>query len=313
MVDSAVRGGPELAEALRNGPFHRALRVAISERGLPLARLCAHLERRGLRVGGSTISYWQRGLRVPDGPQSAAVVHALEEILNVPEHALVGLIRPRRRPLGDVGGAPRRWAELSGQWSSAADLLGELDVPESRCNADLEVLAAHHSMEVGPDRVMRASTTRVVLRARRDGPDRYFTVYRGDPGCDIGAVEVREGEGCRRGRVRRHEPSGSMVAELPFDRHLAAGEVHVLSYTVVDGTGGPVDGYHQLARVRGGSLLVQFHFDPAMRPVRCLQDSRPSAHEPCSSATELFCSHDTVSAYFPTTPPGVHGITVEWD
>ncbi|MGW5049530.1 hypothetical protein [Actinokineospora sp. NPDC004072] len=303
----------ELADALRNGPFHRALRVAITERGLPLARLCAHLERRGLRVGGSTISYWQRGLRVPDGPQSAAVVHALEEILNLPEHALVGLIQPRRRPLGDAGGAPRRWVELCGQWSSAADLLRELDVPESRCNADLEVLSAHQSIDVGANRVMRTSTTRVVLRARRDGPDRYHVVYRGDPGCDIEAADVREGEGCRRGRVRRHAPSGSMVVELAFDRRLGAGEVHVLSYTVTDSSGGPVVGYHQLARVHGGSLLVQFHFDPATRPVRCVQESRPSAHEPRSAVTELFCSHDTVSAYFPTTPPGVHGIAVEWE
>lgn len=313
MTSHVVRCGPDLAEALRNGPFHRALRAAISERGLPLSRLCAHLERRGLHVGGSTISYWQRGLRVPEGPQSAAVVHALEDILNVPEHALVGLIRPRRRPLGDIAGAPRRWVELSGQWGPAADLLGELDVPESRCNADLEVLSAHLSMDIGPDRVMRASTTRVVLRARQVGPDRYYTVYRGDLGCDIGAVEVRAGEGCRRGRVRRHAPSASLVAELPFDRYLAAGETHVLSYTVEDGTGGPVDGYQQLARVGGGSLLVQLRFDPATRPVRCLQESRPSAQEPCSAVTELFCSERTVSAYFPTTPPGVHGISVEWE
>ncbi|MGW7791174.1 hypothetical protein ACWGKX_27315, partial [Streptomyces tricolor] len=53
----------ELDTALRGGPFHVALRAAIAARGLPLQRVQHHLSRHGVKVGVTSLSYWQQGAR----------------------------------------------------------------------------------------------------------------------------------------------------------------------------------------------------------------------------------------------------------
>lgn len=58
----------ELETALRGGPFHVALRAAITARGLPLQRVQHHLSRYGVRVGVTSLSYWQQGARRPSAP-----------------------------------------------------------------------------------------------------------------------------------------------------------------------------------------------------------------------------------------------------
>ena len=81
-----------LVEALRYGPFPRALRTAIAHRGLSLARLGAHLDRMGVHVGQSTLSYWQRGLRHPEVPRALSALRALERVLALPPDSLVVLV-----------------------------------------------------------------------------------------------------------------------------------------------------------------------------------------------------------------------------
>src|ERR1043165_877089 len=85
-----------LAEVLRHGPFHVALRAAIDARGLGLDRLQHRLAERGLRVSTTSLSYWQHGRTQPEKPNSIAAVGVLEEILGVPANALVSLLGPRR-------------------------------------------------------------------------------------------------------------------------------------------------------------------------------------------------------------------------
>lgn len=51
----------ELAQVLHTGPFHLALRTAFSVRGLPLQRVQHHLAHRGVKVGVTSLSYWQQG------------------------------------------------------------------------------------------------------------------------------------------------------------------------------------------------------------------------------------------------------------
>ncbi|WP_406601626.1 hypothetical protein [Lentzea miocenica] len=102
-------GVDELGDALRYGPFHRALRVAIDRRGLSLFRLRAHLARMGLTVAESTLSYWQRGLRRP-GPRE-----------RVHEAASTSFI------------------ELSPLGPTTTELLASLVDDPARCNAGLEV------------------------------------------------------------------------------------------------------------------------------------------------------------------------------
>ena len=72
--------------------FAQTLRRAIEARDLPLGRLQRHVERRGVTVGRSTLSYWQNGLRTPSGMRSFQIVEALEEVLHLPSGELTALI-----------------------------------------------------------------------------------------------------------------------------------------------------------------------------------------------------------------------------
>lgn len=298
-----------LAETLRYGPFHRALREAIAHRGLSLARLRAHLEQLGVQVGQSTLSYWQRGLRHPEVPRAIGTVRALESVLRLPPSSLLDLIGPRS---GNAYGVPRPVVT----WPDPAPLLASFDsVPEAaRGNADLEVLSVHDSVQIGMHREQRSITTRLVVRAVRQGPDRYLAVHRGDEGSLIDNALVRAGEGCRQGRLRRESASRNMAVEMLFDRRLAAGEEHVFSFTIIDDSGGPTIGTHRTFRDVCGSYLVQLSFHRRAMPARCMKQFRASADATPVDVEELVCGlGGVVSAYFGDVGPGIAGIAVEWN
>ena len=75
--DVSAVADAELDTALRGGPFHVALRAAIAARGLPLQRVQHHLSRYGVKVGVTSLSYWQQGARRPQRPESLRAVRAL--------------------------------------------------------------------------------------------------------------------------------------------------------------------------------------------------------------------------------------------
>ncbi len=87
------------------GAFAAALRAAISERGITLARLRSQLIDDGNPVSIATLSYWRSGDRQPEGPQSLSVVDGIEDRLGLHRGHLGGLLRASAR-LGTV--APPR-------------------------------------------------------------------------------------------------------------------------------------------------------------------------------------------------------------
>ena len=91
----------ELETVLQGGPFHVALRAAIAARGLPLQRVQHHLFRYGVKVGVTSLSYWQQGARRPQRPESLRAVRALEEILRLPEESLIRLLAEKPGPSSD--------------------------------------------------------------------------------------------------------------------------------------------------------------------------------------------------------------------
>ncbi|GGP69891.1 hypothetical protein [Saccharothrix coeruleofusca] len=302
-----------LAETLRYGPFHRALRDSIAHRGLSLARLRARLERLGVPVGQSTLSYWQRGLRHPEVPRAVPTVRALETVLELPPESLVALVEPQPRARPQHVAPP--FAGSTGAWADPAPLLAEFEaVPRSaRSNADLEVLAVHDTVLVGAQREQRAITTRMVVRALRAGPDRYLAVHQGDEGCLIDKALVRPAEGCRQGRVRRQSASRGLAFELLFDRKLAEGEEHVFSFTVLDDTGGPTPGHHRTFRDPCRGYLLQLAFHRRSLPARCTKQFRQEPEATPVEVGELVCGlGGVVSAYFSDVGPGLAGVTVEW-
>ncbi|WP_416485988.1 hypothetical protein [Streptomyces sp. CL12] len=298
----------ELAEALRTGPFDVALRAALAARGLALHRVQHRLAQRGIRVGVTSLSYWQRGLRRPDRPESLRALTVLEEVLELPPHALTRLIGPRAN--GDRPPA-RPYRALLESAAALEALLASLAAPE---DGGLHTVIHYEHVHIGARRELLARDSHHVVRAHRDGVDRYLAIHLGDPGCDTERVRVRGLGNCRVGRTRRDGASGIVVVELLFDARLRAGETAVLGYRFEDGTGEPSEEYVRGFTYGGGQYALQIGFDRAALPVHCRRFTRPSATAPRKAVTDLTLNaHGSVHLVEQQIRPGVLGITWEWD
>ncbi|MEV6009211.1 hypothetical protein AB0M29_20665 [Streptomyces sp. NPDC051976] len=302
----------ELAEALRTGPFDAALRAALAARGLALHRVQHRLAQRGVRIGVTSLSYWQRGLRRPERPESLRAVRALEEVLELPPRSLLRLLVPRDAAAGDGRDRPppRPYRSLLESAAAVTSLLAELGSP---ADGGLHTVAHFERVRIGAGRELLAHDSRQVVRAHRDGVDRYLAIHHGDPGCDVRRVAVRAVDGCRVGRIRRHEGAGVVVAELLFDARLHAGDTALLDYGFDDGTGPPSDEYVRGFPFGGGQYVLQVAFDPAVLPVRCHRFTRAAHDAARQGVTELVLGGRGTAHFFEESlSPGLLGIAWEW-
>ncbi|MBO0510203.1 hypothetical protein, partial [Streptomyces beijiangensis] len=253
-------GHPEadLAQMLHTGPFHLALRAAIAVRGLPLQRVQNRLASRGIKVGVTSLSYWQQGARRPQRPESLRAVRALEDVLELPGESLLRLLGAESARAEVERPATRSYRSLVESSGAVERLLGELELP---ADGGLHTVGHHERVRIGAGRELRGRDSEHVVRAHRDGIDRYLAIHRGDPGCDPAGVVVRAGENCRTGRVRWERESGVVVAELLFDARLRAGDTYLFGYGFEDGTGGVSGEYVRGFSFGGGQYVLQVRFD----------------------------------------------------
>src|SRR5919206_216913 len=213
-ADVAAVATAELDSALRGGPFHVALRAAIAARGLPLQRVQHHLSRHGVKVGVTSLSYWQQGARRPQRPESLRAVRALEEILQLPKESLIRLLAaPDEGTLCDRPSS-RSYRSLVAASGVLEQLLAELESP---LDSGLHTLGHHERIRIGARRELLGRESHHIVRAHRDGVDRFVAVHHGDQGCAPERMAVQALENCRTGRVRWHHDTGVLVAELLFD------------------------------------------------------------------------------------------------
>ncbi|MFD0058380.1 hypothetical protein ACFVHR_32150 [Streptomyces sp. NPDC127168] len=303
----------ELDSALRGGPFHAALRAAIAARGLPLQRVQHHLSRHGVKVGVTSLSYWQQGARRPQRPESLRAVRALEEILQLPEESLIRLLAeaeedsPERRP---ATRSYRAHLEASGVLDR---LLAELDQPSP--DSGVHILGHHELIRVGAHRELAGRESHHIVRAHRDGVDRFVAVHYGDPGCAPARMTVHALENCRTGRVRIHHDTGLLVTEVLFDTWLRAGDTHLFRFGVEDGTAGVSREYVRGFGSAGGQYALQVRFDAAALPVRCHRFTQHSPAAPRGGRQELALSgrHHSVHLVEPRARTGMLGIGWDWE
>ncbi|MBQ0968597.1 MULTISPECIES: hypothetical protein [Streptomyces] len=303
----------QLDSALRGGPFHVALRAAIAARGLPLQRVQHHLSRHGVKVGVTSLSYWQQGARRPQRPESLRAVRALEEILQLPEESLIRLLSE-----ADAETSERRPAGRSYRAHLAASgvldgLLAELGYPAP--DGGVHTLGHHERIRIGPGRELAGRESHLIVRAHRDGVDRFLAVHYGDPGCVPARMSVHALENCRTGRVRTHQETGVLVAELLFDTRLRAGDTHLFRYGVEDGTAGVSREYVRGFGTAGGQYALQVRFDAAALPVRCHRFTQHSPAAPRGGRQELVLSgrHRSVHLVEPRVRSGMLGIGWDWE
>jgi transcriptional regulator with XRE-family HTH domain len=284
--------------------FDRVLREAIHARGLSLERLHAHLSQRGIRVSLASLSNWQRGKCRPERSHSLRALHALEEILALPDDTLISSLGPPR-PRGRWVRQPRgalAYRDLCPVPASLQRLLGEID---HVTDGQLEPVAYHDHFTAGASRDERAVRTHAVFRARKSGVDRHVAIHYNEHGRlpDRWSTSF-----CRPGRVRTDEAAGLTTMELLFDRPLEQGETYVVEYTFgYSGDGPESSHYNRWFRFPSHSYLLTVQFEQAARPVRCFRT------RDAGDVAELRLSGwNAVHLAQPGVAPGVHGIRWEW-
>ncbi|MEW1775706.1 hypothetical protein [Streptomyces sp. NPDC086777] len=303
----------ELDSALRGGPFHVALRAAIAARGLPLQRVQHHLSRYGVKVGVTSLSYWQQGARRPQRPESLRAVRALEEILQLPDESLIRLLAETT----DQEPAARRPAGRS--YRSLIEACDALDRFQTELgwslDGGLHTLGHHERVRIGAHRELAARESQHIVRAHRDGVDRFVAVHHGDPGCAPQHMTVRALENCRAGRVRADEETGLLVAELLFGTRLRSGDTFLFRYAVEDGTAGVSREYVRGFGFPGGQYTLQVRFAADALPTGCHRFAQHSAAAPRSGRQTLPLSglHRSVHLVEPRVRPGLLGIGWDWD
>ncbi|RVU22095.1 hypothetical protein EOT10_24340 [Streptomyces antnestii] len=311
-AQQAQAGSPELEAALRAGPFHVALRAAITARGLPLHRVRHHLTRHGVSVGVTSLSYWQQGARRPQRTESLRAVRALEEILELPEESLIRLLAKDEEHAARQRPRTRSYRSLVEASGVLERFLAELGSPP---DGGLHTVGRHERVRIGVGRELLGHDSQHIVRAHRDGVDRYVAVHHGDPGCSPEHVSVRALENCRTGRVRRHRETGVVVAELLFDARLRAGDTFLFRYGFEDGTAGPTSEYLRAFGAAGGQYALQVRFADGELPARCHRFTQHSAAAPRGGGQDLALSgpHRSVHLVEPQVRAGILGIGWDWD
>ncbi|MFJ9816404.1 hypothetical protein ACIRU3_14240 [Streptomyces sp. NPDC101151] len=302
----------ELDTALRGGPFHVALRAAIAARGLPLQRVQHHLSRHGVKVGVTSLSYWQQGARRPQRPESLRAVRALEEILQLPDESLIRLLTESGEPTSPGRPSARSYRSLI----EASDVLHRLQADLGwSLDGGLHTLGHHERVRIGARRELVGRESHHIVRAHRDGVDRFVAVHHGDPGCSPHAMTVHALENCRTGRIRWDQNTGVLVTELLFGTRLRSGDTFLFRYGVEDGTAGVSREYVHGFGFAGGQYALQVSFDGSALPARCHRFTQHSPAAPRSGRHELPVTwpHHSVHVVEPRIRPGLVGIAWDWE
>ena len=296
---------PELAEALRAGPFHTALRIAIQSSGLGLDRIRHRLATRGITVSTTSLSYWQSGRSRPERAESLAAVTALEDLLELPPGSLRALLGPKRArgPRSIRGQLPRPDSVLGG------DAVRELcdEVPASREHT-LDILSQQVVVHVDSQYQESEFELSMLVRARRDDVDRYVLLYRGDHGCDIDDIEFKPVRDCTVPNVLRHAEAPVALAEIVFDHPLPQGATHLFGI-VVQGNGGVSTGHGNAFRYPVDHYSLQIRFSPDAVPRRVYRFAQSSLQRDKRETGDLQLGPGrTVAVAEPVPRPGALGI-----
>lgn len=197
--------------------FASTLRSLIATRGMSLEAIRAQLFHRGCSVSVTTLSYWQSGRSRPERTQSRRALTELEAVLNVPEgflHARLLAVPPQPAWITELAGE-----EFPPPRDAVLEIMTRLGL---RLDDGLQRISLDDSAEVRADRTAGLHVVRQVLRATRDGIDRFATWYTPDEPGAIPYVQARVN--CRLGRVYELRDISTVAAEMLLDHPLREGE-----------------------------------------------------------------------------------------
>lgn len=293
----------ELDDALGPGAFHDALRLAIRRRGLPLDRLRDRLAQQGIHVALSSLSGWQNGRSAPTGDHSVRAVAALEHILALPQQTLTTLLVSAQR-----FGSDAMLDEHSGP-------LGELldSLPGSR-DRNVDVLSQDQTLVVDHLRRPHRLRSRSIVRALRDGVDRFVVRAFGVPGQSPADMYVPLPlRNCRLGRVRLHADQPVMLCELLFNQTLPAGATWVFEWGAHGTLPVGCTDFAYAFRHPVDVCMIEVRFDPTALPNSCQAYNRTGLYtERLPGGRLLANSYHAVNLCLSGRRFGVAGISWEW-
>ena len=270
----------ELDRVLDTGPFHLALRTALSVRGLPLHRVQHHLAHRGVKLGVTSLSYWQQGVRRPRRPESLRAVRALEDVLALPDDSLLRLLRDRTKGPAARTGSARRRARTARCWSPPGRWNGCWRRWSHRWTAGCTRWTTRSGYGSGPGASWRAGPRSMSYGRTGTGST---AIWR-----STGAIRGATRRGSPYGRERTAGPGGCAGTRrrgcwwrsCSSTPGCGAGETYVFGYGFEDGTGGASDEYVRGFTFGGGQYVLQVGFDEGALPVRCRRFEQASAGAP---------------------------------
>lgn len=281
--------------------FAQALDAAIRDADLSVIDLQHRLAARGTPVSAGALRFWRAGERRPEHGRSLDVVDAIEDVLGLDPGSLASRLGPSRR-LRRSREEPHD--ELVGMPGALVPLLEAIGCAELD---DLESTGGTLVVDVGADRRVRATSNRMLWRARTHGAQRLRTALALDqptehpPTARVVGAEV--------GRSAYDPVTGWAVWEIVLPRPLAVGESAMIEWSCDDALeDGEVTSYESVAerRVDDGQLWVRFDGDPP-RHVERFTDSDAGlvteVVDPAGSAVHHHVRH---------FGPGVFGFRWRW-
>lgn len=300
----------QLADALADGPFHRALALAIEVSGLSLQRLQQRLADVGVHLSTTTLSYWRTGRSRPERPDSLRGVQVLERVLGLSPAALAGLLGPRKprgRWVRPEPGAVRV-EQLMPLSNVVARLARELEMPQVM---EVDRVSCEDRLWVGPDRTVRRALVRQVLRAVSERVTRSFVLHYGEH--SVRTPSLIATRYCRVGRVRADHESRFLGAELILDRVLTPGDTTIVEYEL-DMAYCADAHFERSFRTGGYQHLVQVQFDPAAVPIRCMSYRRAGPEAPYDDEQDAWINQELVAHVARVElEPALYGMRWEWD
>lgn len=174
----------ELGQLLRGGPFHLALRAALAARGLPLHRVQHRLAAQGIKVGVTSLSYWQQGARRPRHPESLRAVTALERILELPDGALLRLLAAEDPGPGSARPPTRSYRALFSMGGTVERLLDGMDRRTAGCTRSATTSGSASDRRASCGSASRSrSSGRTATASTATSPSTTATPAATCPGC----------------------------------------------------------------------------------------------------------------------------------
>ena len=289
---------------MSNDEFASTLRSLISTRGMPLETIRAQLSQRGFRLSVTTLSYWQSGRSRPERAASLEALGELERVLNVPPGFLIArLTEPAPDPawVGEVAGP-----EFPPLRRGVLELLDrlQLDLGEG-----LHRVSVHDIAEVHADRTAGLHVVGQVLRAERDGIDRFAVWYTPDDRHAIPYVQARAN--CRLGRVYELRSIPAIAAELCLDRPLRAGETVMTEHAMESvRIGVPQTEMGRGLPAATERITMEVRFHPTAFPVVASACFRPPEGAP--TVTPLVTPASTLRFDVENPEPGLYALEWGW-